>query len=937
MSKKIPAIIQMKRTLSVFLILNTLIFCLLPLTALAEGQNIEIVKVGWYESDCFQEGSSDQEVKSGYCYEYLQKVADYTNWKYEYVYGSWAELYEMLEKGEIDLLAGVSITDERKEIMLFPEQFMGTDVYCLYKHSDNTEVIPGDSSTANGKIIGGIRNNRMTFFAKEWLQDNNLNAEIVCFDDFDELKRAFEKGKVDLITGTQNNVLSISNISMVAKVGEEPYYLAVSRKRKDLLRELNQALSTLQEMDPYLLQNLQYSNYGATVVNRTLTASEQEWINTHDCLRAGYMEDYAPFCTKTNNQPRGIMIEALEELWRELGLCEKLSIEYYSFNNSQDMEDALKNGTVDIIMPITRNLWYLENKGIDCSSAVISCSENLFFNGKADTNNIKTLAVNKNNTNHVLLCQNYYPDAKLVYYSNIKECLEAVVKGYADGTIVNRYRTPLVTGHKAYKKLSYIPFFEQSVRCFGVREEDSALLILLNRGIKTIGTEYGAGIANKYMTEFYSYTAYDFITDNLTGVALFITIIISAVIAVFLRNAAEHRKHEAELSKAMIAADAANKAKSQFLFNMSHDIRTPMNAIIGFANLMAEEIDDKEVLIEHIHKIRTAGDFLLSLINNVLDMARVENGKVELNETCTHIENDKKKFIEYFAKGLASHNLTLDVVSDFQHEYVFMDAIKYRQIYENLVSNAIKYSKEGGHIRTSLSEISSDGKIAKYQLVVEDDGIGMSEEYLPHVFDSFERERTSTDSSILGTGLGMAIVKKYVEIMNGSIEVWSKKDVGTRFTLTFPFRIASEEDYKKRPEPTRKVEKEIFRGRRILLAEDNDLNAEIAIKVLENAGLMVEHAKDGSICLEMLKKEAAGYYDLVLMDIQMPNMNGYEATKAIRNLDSPSKKKIPVIAMTANAFEEDNQNAIKAGMNGHVAKPIDVKKLLATLADTLNL
>lgn len=391
------------------------------------------------------------------------------------------------------------------------------------------------------------------------------------------------------------------------------------------------------------------------------------------------------------------------------------------------------------------------------------------------------------------------------------------------------------------------------------------------------------------------------------------------------------RKQQELLQNALVAAEESNRAKTAFLNNMSHDIRTPMNAILGFANLMEKEIGNPEKQKEYLNKLKNSGDFLLSLINNVLEMACIESGKIELNESPSCLNDNTDATISIFEADLKSRNIELTTHMDVVHSYVYIDLLKIREILVNLISNSVKYSKPGGgFIHTSMKEVpcSREG-YAAYEFVVEDDGIGMSEEYLPHLFDSFVRERNSTESKIAGTGLGLPIVKKLVDLMGGKISVESKLGVGTKFTVYFEHKICSPEDVAAVSVSQRQKDAEL-KGKRILLAEDNDLNAEIAMTLLESEGVLVERAVDGVACIDMLQKADVDYYSAVLMDIQMPNMDGYEATRRIRQMDNP-RRDIPVVAMTANAFAEDKQNALNAGMNGHVAKPIDLNVLLKTI------
>ena len=395
--------------------------------------------------------------------------------------------------------------------------------------------------------------------------------------------------------------------------------------------------------------------------------------------------------------------------------------------------------------------------------------------------------------------------------------------------------------------------------------------------------------------------------------------------------------HEEELEKAAIEARMANEAKTRFLFYMSHDIRTPMNAIIGFADLLEKHLDDKKRVIDYISKIKHSSSFLLSLINYVLEMARIESGKATLKTETGDLKNLVNTLNDVFEPSIEEKKLQYTCNLKVENPYVHCDKTKLREILLNVISNSIKYTPEGGSVTVDITEEGHDAekKVSFYRFTIEDTGIGMSKEYLPHIFEEFSRENTSTESKVIGTGLGLPIVKSLVDLMGGTIEVSSEVTVGTKTIIILPF-LVSEEECKNAVQEQQESTKllTLLMGKRILLAEDNELNAEIAITILEEEGLKVEWAEDGIKCLEMIKKVPEDYYDMILMDIQMPNMDGYRTTEEIRSL--PDKRaQIPIVAMTANVFDEDKKKAYEAGMNGYIAKPIDTKAIFSTLGEIL--
>lgn len=415
-------------------------------------------------------------------------------------------------------------------------------------------------------------------------------------------------------------------------------------------------------------------------------------------------------------------------------------------------------------------------------------------------------------------------------------------------------------------------------------------------------------------------------------ISLMTAFIIMIVYLQFRMQRYREQIHETELEKAVYEAKCANEAKTRFLFNMSHDIRTPMNAIIGFADLLEKHIDEKERVRDYIGKIKSSSEFLLSLINYVLETARIESGKTTLKKEVRCVSRLIESLIDVFEPEVCKKGLTYSYTKDIEHEYVMGDETKVREIFINIIGNSLKYTPAGGKITIDIREIPFDREnYIAYKIVVEDTGIGMSEDYLPHIFEEFSREHTSTESKVVGTGLGLPIVKALIDLMGGTIEIESEAGKGTKTTVMIPFEIATQEQILEEKQKEKEFVPEDIKGKRILVAEDNELNAEIALTVLKEKGLLVERAANGKECVEMLKEKPADYYDMILMDIQMPEMDGYQATEMIRNLGD-SRAAVPIVAMTANAFEEDRQKALDAGMNAHVSKPVDMNVLFRVMA-----
>ncbi len=737
-------------------------------------------------------------------------------------------------------------------------------------------------------------------------------------------------GEIDLMAGisdTKENRAQVLFPDHPMEPGQDETYLAVSKERPDLLDELNEAVEDMFEINPYILQELQYNNYGIAYAAKNITDGEKAWLEEHPVIRVGYMANYLPYsATDEDGNATGVVTDIINAIFESLDIDTIPEIEYVPFNGYQAIVDALNAGQIDAGFPVDSNEWRLEQGSISASSEVITDRGALFYKSTS-TEEPQTIAVNENNVLQDDYSRRAYPDAEILYYPTIKECLDAVVAGEADGTIMDTLRVQYVTSQNEYASLSFVQLGQGTGKCFGVEQGNKYLLMLINRGLNVLGSTYGYNASFKYVNEFYTYTTEDFIKDHMLGISISsgcVLVLIIAMLALHIKRQMKALAVEEELKR---QAERANAAKSMFLFNMSHDIRTPMNAVLGFIGLMRSNLDDRAKLSEYIDKAENSGHYLLSLINNVLEVARIDSGKDVVDENFTNIAEDTYYYI--FENDAKNKNLNISRYLNITHRYVYADVQKIHEVVLNIVSNAIKYTPDGGSIKLSLTEKPCE-KVGygTYVFEVSDTGIGMSEEFQEEIFDIFTREKNTTDSKVMGTGLGMAIVKKLTELMGGTVDVKSTLGEGSTFTVTLDLRLAENPEQYLSKETQKDDETEIrLDGKRILLAEDNELNAEIATAMLENMGAEVDVAQDGVKCFNMLQEHEAGYYALILMDIQMPILNGYDATKKIRRMTDSAKANIPIVATTANAFDEDKRAALDAGMNAHIAKPINLEEM----------
>ena len=685
--------------------------------------------------------------------------------------------------------------------------------------------------------------------------------------------------------------------------------------------------------------------------NQSLTGGEKSWLEEHGDIRMGFLNnDPAIFSMdETTGKLTGMLPEYVSYAKDCLG-NQTLKFNIQDYDDYDEMLQALQNHEIDMIFYAGRNPDIAEKKGYALTNTAWTYNLMAVTDEKNfDEGNVYTVAVPKEKEALKQQLTFSYPQWNLVDYDSFEEAAEMITNEKADCFLMGASQAMVYDNNRDFKS---VPLTKTMEACFAVKGGEETLLSILNKTLKGMPSGMLISALAIYDSTADKVTFLDFVKDNMLAFFLatgFSALSIIVIILVLLRKA---RKSEAaaklaasdtqklndKLEIALKKAEDASLAKTSFLNNMSHDIRTPMNVILGYAQLMENELNGKDIpeVLEHLEKLQQSGNLLLSIINNVLDMARIESGRMEIDENYCRIEDVWKSLFAVFDEKARKKNISLHYTMNVEHEHVLTDVTKVKEILVNILSNAIKYTPAGGSVMVYVDELPCDE--SGYMIVrirISDTGIGMSQDYLTKIFEAFTREKNTTKSKIAGTGLGMSIVKNYVDLLGGTIDVESELGKGSTFTVTLKHRIADERYYVKKHIEESGTGNEILEGRNILLAEDNDLNAEIAEAILENAGLKIEHVEDGIQCVNRIEKMPADTYDMILMDIQMPQMDGYKATQAIRNLPDKDKASIPIVAMTANAFEEDKRDAIAAGMNGHIAKPIQVDKMLSILSEVI--
>ena len=920
--------------LSVFL----LVVCL-PLQALAaEGK---VVRVGWYEGGYNLTGPNGE--RSGYGYEFQQTVAAYTGWRYEYVKGSSVELLEKLQRGEIDMLNSISYTPERAQHVLFSSMPMGREKYYLYADIDKTGLSPSKLYLLEGKGVSMIASMILETAFSNWEKQQGLHTRHMLAGSMEERRRLVAQGAAEAVVATELLPMKQEGLSAVTPVGSSDIYFAINKNRPDLKAELDEAMSRIQQDRPFYPEEL-YKRYMTVAAVPVLSEDEQAWLAQHGKIRIGVLKgDNGFFSYEEDGSHKGVIADYI----RYASSCfeeQRLDFAVQGFDTQPEMIQALKDGKIDMIFHFNENHYLAEQNGFVLSRRIMSIIIPVITAQKHfNENAANVIAVADNNYLAKAYTAYNYPHWKIVEYPSRAEAEQAVRKGRADCFFA---KYSVLTDYADDKLLHGVFLTKPGNVAFAVNRSDTVLLSVLNKTLRAIPTARLTSNLSLYGESMSNITLKDFIKQNMLTLIAFLVLIIGLMLTLLHkeRKAAQEtaclneklRESQEQLKQALEQAESASEAKTNFLSNMSHDIRTPMNALLGYTKMLKPKIKDEE-LLGYVERMEQSGNLLLSIINHVLDMARIESGRMEVNEVYSRVGIDIEELISVFSVEAKKKNIRLLTSVQVEHGHIMCDITKIREIFSNLISNAIKYTPEGGTVELNTRELPcSRPGYMRIQTEVVDNGIGMSKEYLPKLFEAFTRERNTTVAKISGTGLGMPIVKNLVEMMGGTIEVESELGKGSRFIVTFEHPIADEAYYKQEEQEAKSAQgAELIKGKRILLAEDNDLNAEIALFILRNMGLEVERVEDGAQCVSTLEQQPAGTYDLIFMDVQMPKMDGYTATQNIRALDDKKKAAIPIVAMTANAFAEDRERALAAGMNGHIAKPIDVKKLEQVLVKLL--
>lgn len=912
------------RTLAVALAALAVLSAAMPAPAFAadSDQQAKTVRVGWLVNNKgFQEGAPGERL-SGWGYEYLQTLSYYTKgWQYEYVSGTFSELMDMLEAGEIDLMPNISYSAEREQKLLFSSNPEGTERYYIYARPDRDDLAKGDPQALQGLTIGCNSGVMQTIVGQQWLADEGVTCTYKEIDTGSALFEALADGEVDAVI--MNDTISSPDASPMFYVGSSDYYFAVPKSRPDLMNDINAAMTAIARVNPRYNDEVKSSYSAQNSGSSSLTGTETSWLKANgNTITIGYLKNQLPYCTQNDD---GEMEGSLASLATTLRDKFGITVKTVAISNNKQMVKALSNGTIDVALPLFRDYWLAEQKGVVQSNPMGTVSLTAIHSSNNLNRDLKKIACTQSAIVNRLELESLFPDATITEYPNGGEALKALNKGEASCIIVPSTR--LETIRDTY-----------DIEDFETQEltNTAQLSCLISRGKPELSGIINKGIVNageSLSASSYSPTSYSAQESDAFRLLYRNRIVIAAVVICILLTGIiilVWSLHRAQ--KEQQKADAANAAKTAFLTRMSHDIRTPLNGILGLIEIEELKDGDMQVARESRAKARVAANHLLSLINDILEMGKIEDRKLTLEHAPFNLKelcDDALVLCKLRASGngITMQDNSLPYATG---PYMIGSPTHIRRIIINLLDNSIKYNKRGGSVTFSSQTKPLDDGRALFCFSVSDTGIGMAPEFLKHIYEPFAQEGDDARSKFQGTGMGMPIVKSLIELMGGTIEISSEVGAGSTFDVQIPL------DIDKTPQARERADGQAnscsLAGMNVLLAEDNELNAEIAQALLESEGIVVTRTADGNETVDLYVGRPAGSFDAILMDIMMPGMDGYEATRAIRLSEKADAADIPIIALTANAFAEDAQAAHDAGMNAHLPKPLDFNKLKNMLA-----
>ena len=728
-----------------------------PVFVSAHNHLAKTVRVGYYENEIFQEGASEDAVKSGYAYEYYMKLSEYTGWRYEYVYGSYNDLYQMLVDGDIDILAGIAYREDREELISYPELPMGTEAYVLVKHDFDTDITT-NPSTLNGHTIG-VLNSNMSITLQNYLEEHNIDAKIIIFENTAKLLDSFDSDAIDILAAESDGTNVRKHAEVLFAYGTADYFVCINKDDTILLSELNEAQNAMFTDEPYYLSMLNAKYFGSSLSSQTLSTVERNWLEKHDKIIVGYLNHYLPYSdTDVNGLATGVVKDIIPKLFDSLNITD-LEIEYQGFDNYNDLIAAVDLENVDVAFPVAGGPYYSEENGIYQTNPLLSSSTDLIYKNVVIYPNNATFAINNNNQMQYYYVKTNYPNAEMVFYDSIEECLDAVLKGEVECTTVNGMRANAILKNGVYSELSLRQLSTEDARCIGVRIGDEGLLRLLNRGIRIIGNDYTENQAYKYIDGLYSEEK---VVDYRHYIRLFAVIslfILGLLIVWLITRLKNYRQLTEELQK-------ANNSKTEFIENLAINLRQPLSDL-------AEDTDS------------LVAKKLIGTVDNLIDLNNFDTGRVQLKEDSINLINLLARLEDEIKEISSEKNINVQFIkNDVKNKYFITDAARLTQVLSSILEDAIKYSSKGGQISFVVDEERcSNPSITKMVFTIKDDGKSMTQELKNHVLDVYTKAEEGTCS------IALTIAKKIVDLMGGEIEILSAKEKGSACIVKVPVKV----------------------------------------------------------------------------------------------------------------------------------------------------
>lgn len=875
-----------------------------------------VVRVGWYNREAVDAG--DETNLIAYERDYLYAVGQYANWEFEFVPCDWDESIQRLYNHQIDLLCTVTPTAERQPYMDFSEQSTGTEM-CYLVAPENTTLSYGDYASYDGLRVGYEEGNRTYDDLSNYVAKNGATIIGTPYANGNETYAALAAGEVDAVA--QSSFYDVPSGDVVlAKCAASAVYFATWKGNAGLMGELDEAMNELLGFMPNFNSDLYNYHYKDTAVQTTeFSPAERAYLDTSPTVTMYYEQNWAPIEYEQDGHAAGIAPEVLQAIGEDTGI----NFVFVLNGSSADVFGSADASSSDSVITLSYDYTWARQNNAMLTQPILTIP--LMRVTRVQTSDAHTVGLVKGNFIQQLI-RSEYPDLQVIEYATFGDCMEAVSRGAVDCTYINSYQATYYAAMGAYNSLSYQSDVNaQQGISIGVTGNSNPLAFsVISKSLQRLSSSKVQTIVDNNATQIKTTTLTDQIRRyplEAAAIATVAMLLVGIVVLLLITSRSRKRRNDELL--------AANNAKSDFLARMSHDIRTPMNAILGYTTLARDQVDDPRAMGHYLERIGESGEYLLTLLNDILDMSKIESKQLTLSpepfSTAECVENVRS----IFASQLKQKNLTLTYhASTPQVELLMMDRVRYQQIFMNLISNAIKYTPEGGVISVETKELDRDAETALTRYAVTDTGCGMSPEFLKEVFEPFTQER-SEDRGV-GSGLGLAITKNLIELMGGTLHVESEVGKGTKFWFTLRLPLAKAA--LARQPVQQKVEVDLT-GVRVLVVDDQPMNLEITCGLLEKKGAVVSTAENGQVALDMFCASAEGDYDIILMDVRMPVMNGLDAARAIRALNRADAQAIPIVALSANAYADDVSMSREAGMDAHVAKPFDVDNLFRTIDD----